>query len=318
MRRFVSGILAAILVLGCGQSRKNNKPAAPTTRDFPLVEVPVMITEPQERLEWLAIHMWDRFTDTGKLYYSDSLTLNGVPVKDLEGQMGVFATLLQDMPIVTGQSVVLDWYNKLDAFQRAFPESQMLPKMVGITTKYLYDPNSPVRNEDLYLPFVKALSESPLIDPDYRARYAWDARNCALNQTGSIASDFTFIDTAGKRRTLHSIKAQRLLLIFGNPDCTACKEIVETLEGVPELQSLIDGGELKVVDIFIDEEIDLWKSKIPSYPSKWINGYDPYYIIRGDKLYNIRAVPSVYLLDEDKRVLLKDCPTERIFPAILN
>lgn len=318
MRRFVSGILAVILVLGCGQGKKNSKPVAPTTRDFPLVEVPVMITEPQERMEWLAAHMWDRFTDTGKLYHSDSLTVNGVLIKDIEAQMGVYASLLQEIPIVTGKSVVSAWYNKLEAFQLAFPESNMLPQLVGITTKYLYDPNSPVRSEDLYLPFVKALSESPLIDPDYRARYAWDARNCALNQTGTIASDFTFIDTAGKRRTLHSVKAQKLLLIFGNPDCTACKEIVETLEGVPQLQSLIDSGYLKVVDIYIDEDIDLWKSKAATYPSKWINGYDPNYIIRGDKLYNIRAVPSVYLLDADKRVLLKDCPTERIFPAILN
>jgi hypothetical protein len=190
--------------------------------------------------------------------------------------------------------------------------------MVALTTRYLYDPNSPVRSEDLYLPFVRALAESELIDPDYRERYAWDARNCALNQTGSVAADFTFIDTSGKRRTLHSIKAEKLLLIFGNPDCQACKEIVETLESVPQLEQLISSGTLKVIDIYIDEDIELWKSKSASYPAKWINGYDPNYVIRGDLIYNIRAVPSVYLLDADKRVVLKDCPTERIFPAILN
>ncbi|MBR5402615.1 MAG: DUF5106 domain-containing protein [Bacteroidales bacterium] len=317
MRRFVSGFLAVIMLFGCGEGKKSKAPA-PVSRDFPLVEVPVMITEPGERIEWLAAHMWDKFTDSGMLYKCDSLTVNGVLLKDIEPQMGVFTTLLQELPLASGQSVVEAFYNKLEAFQLAFPESNMLPQLTALTTQYLYDPNSPVRSEDLYLPFVKKLAESPLIDPDFRARYAWDARNCSLNQTGTVATDFPFIDTAGKRRTLHSIKAEKLLLIFGNPDCQACKEIVETLESVPQLQSLIVSGALKVVDIYIDEDIDLWKSKSASYPKNWINGYDPTFDIRGDKLYNVRAVPSVYLLDADKRVILKDCPTEKIFPAILD
>ena len=318
MRKLVSGILAAILLIGCGEGKKSKAPTPHATRDFPLVEVPVMLTEPQERIEWMAAHMWDKFTDTGKLCASDSLTVNGVPLKDLESQMGMFTTLLQELPLVTGKNVVGAFYNKLEAFQEAFPESNMLPRMTALTTQYLYDPNSPVRSEDLYLPFVKKLSESPLIDPDYRARYAWDAKNCSLNQIGTPATDFPFIDTAGKRRTLHSIKAERLLLIFGNPDCQACKEIMETLESVPQLQDLIMSGALKVVDIYIDEDIELWKSKSASYPANWINGYDPNFDIRGDKLYNIRAIPSVYLLDADKKVILKDCPIERIFPAILH
>jgi len=277
-----------------------------------------MITDPSERMVWILNHFWDKFTDTGHLYTTDSTTVNGVKLEDAETQIGVFATLLQEVPLVTGQSAVSAWYNKLEAFQRAFPESNMLPEMAALTTRYLYDPNSPVRSEDLYLPFVKSLAECPLIDQDFRARYAWDARNCALNQTGTVATDFTFIDTAGKRRTLHSIKAELLLLIFGNPDCQACREITETLESVPELSSLIDAGHLKVVDIYIDEDIELWKSKSSSYPKSWINGYDPGFVIRSDKLYNVRAVPSVYLLDAEKRVLLKDCPTEKIFQAILN
>lgn len=309
---------AALLLSGCGRGQKGKDTPVTTTRDFPLVEVPVMISGPEERLEWLAAHMWDKFTDTGKLYACDSLTVNGVLLQDVEKQMGIFATLLQELPLVTGQGVVGAWYNKLEAFQQAFPESNMLPKMTELTSRYLYDPNSPVRSEDLYLPFVRKLAESPLTDPDSRTRYAWDAHNCALNQTGTVAADFPFIDTAGKRRTLHSIKAKKLLLIFGNPDCQACKEIVETLESVPQLDALITSGYLKVVDIYIDEDIDLWISKVDTYPKKWINGYDPNYDIRGDLLYNIRAVPSVYLLDGDKRVLLKDCPTERIFQAILD
>ena len=32
--------------------------------------------------------------------------------------------------------------------------------------------------------------------------------------------------------------------------------------------------------------------------------------VQNTPLYNIRAIPSVYLLDRDKRVILKDVPTD--------
>ena len=52
---------------------------------------------------------------------------------------------------------------------------------------------------------------------------------------------------------------------------------------------------------------------MPVYPDNWYNGYDPDYVIREDILYNVRAIPSLYLLDKDKKVLMKDAPQERLF-----
>ena len=171
--------------------------------------------------------------------------------------------------------------------------------------------------EDLYLPFVSALAQSALIREDYRAGYAWDARVCALNPTGSTAADFTFIDSEGRRRTLHSVKADRTLLIFGNPDCKACRELVELMEGYPEIQARISDGSLKVVDVNIDEDIDAWKAHKADYPAQWLCGYDPGFTIRKDRLYSVRAIPSVYLLDAKKTVLLKDATPEKILKALL-
>ena len=104
------------------------------------------------------------------------------------------------------------------------------------------------------------------------------------------------------------MKAEYVLLVFGNPDCTACRELVESMSSVPEISALEASGRLKVVDIYIDQEIDLWKERMASYPKYWIIGYDPDYVIRQDIIYDVRAVPSIYLLDKDKTVLLKDAP----------
>lgn len=84
----------------------------------------------------------------------------------------------------------------------------------------------------------------------------------------------------GRSRTLYGVKADLLLLVFGNPDCHACKE------------------------------------HIPQCHASWINGYDPDFVIRTDLVYDVRAVPSLYLLSADKTVLLKDATTEQFFAAM--
>jgi hypothetical protein len=75
-------------------------------------------------------------------------------------------------------------------------------------------------------------------------------------------------------------------------------------------------GRLAVVNVYIDEDIQAWRSYMPIYPEEWYNGFDPDYLIRGEWLYNVRAIPSLYLLDKEKRVILKDAPENKVFSAI--
>ena len=70
---------------------------------------------------------------------------------------------------------------------------------------------------------------------------------------------------------------------------------------------------MDVLNIYIDEDLKAWKEYMPVYPEDWYNGYDPDYVIRTDVLYNVRAIPSLYLLDKDKTVIMKDAPDTRLF-----
>lgn len=276
----------------------------------------MMITEPAERMAWLGEHFWDRYMATDSLYYSDSVTVNGVKMEDLEKQVGIFVTLLEQGAPESSERAMTTLYTRMEAFQQTFAEANLLPELTGLISRYLYDPNSPVRSEELYLPFVQGLSNCQLITGLDRARYAREARLCALNRPGTRAADFRFVDTAGRSHTLYGIKAEMMLLVFGNPDCHACKELQAALEESEELSGAIASGELKVVDIYIDEDIEAWKKHIPEYPTTWMNGYDPAFVIRTDLLYNVRALPSLYLLSADKTVLLKDATTEQLFAAL--
>ena len=312
--RFLIGLAGLLCLLSCGP-RKSATPA-PADRPFPVVDVPAMMEEPQQRASWLALHFWDRFMAPDSLYRCDSLHINGVSAEEVEKQLGIFATILVQNMAPNGPEAMTRLFRQAESFQQAHPDGNLFPRMNELVIKYFYDPNSPLRDERLYLPYAQGLAGSDLIDPTLRQRYAWEASLCALNAPGTKASDFTFIDTAGRRRSLYGVKADLTLLIFGNPYCQACRELQAVMEGDEGLSAAIESGQLKVVDIYIDEDIEAWKRQKADYPASWINGYDPAQIIRTDLLYNVRALPSLYLLDADKTVLLKDCTPGQFFAAL--
>jgi hypothetical protein len=81
---------------------------------------------------------------------------------------------------------------------------------------------------------------------------------------------------------------------------------------------MISDGKMAVLNIYIDEDLQAWREYMPIYPEQWYNGFDPDLVIRTDKVYNVRAIPSLYLLDSEKTVLLKDADLERLFAVMQN
>ena len=277
----------------------------------PLPAVPSMITDVREVNEYIATHFWDEFF--GKACSCDSTQVNGVVKKEVEKAFGMYVTLLENKcgkDFATKAMSV--FFKEVERFGRDHEPSQVFRFFEKVVPKYLYDPNSPVRDEDLYLPFVSGLSVSDLVSEDMKPAYSYDASMCSINRGGTSAADFSFTDLKGRRHNLYGIKADHILLFFANPGCPACKEITGMIEGNRPLQRLINEGKLAVVDVYIDRDIADWKAYAAEYPASWYSGYDQDYAIRQGVKYNIRAIPSLYLLDSEKKVVLKDAPPERI------
>ena len=55
-----------------------------------------------------------------------------------------------------------------------------------------------------------------------------------------------------------------------------------------------------------------WFAYMSHYPKNWINAFDADGVIRSDTIYCLRAIPSLYLLDAEKRVICKDAPLEEV------
>ncbi len=108
------------------------------------------------------------------------------------------------------------------------------------------------------------------------------------------------------------------MLFFSNPGCTSCKEIIDEIGASGCIHPMIAAHRLAIINIYIDEEVQKWRDYLPHYPKDWINGYDYTFSLRDSGLYDIRAIPSLYLLDEQKRVLMKDAPTANVLEYLEN
>ncbi len=316
--RLLSLLAAAFLSAACGS--KSVRTPAPQTRQFPMALVPTAISDDAMRLSYMADHYWDEFFKPvpENVWLRDSTHTEGVGDEELEQNVGNYVTFLSYIPVSEAQNDVDRFFTQLETFQKADTASNAFSKLVSLICRYLYDPNSPARNEDLYLPFVKRLASSSLTDPAMRPIYEYEAKLCSMNRYGTPAADFTFTDLAGRVRSLYSVKAEWTLLFFSNPGCPSCRHIIEALEKDAHVTEMISDGRLAVVNVYIDQDLPEWKAYAGNYPADWYTGYDQSYKIRTDQSYNVRAIPSLYLLDSEKKVLMKDAPEEKVIAAIDN
>lgn len=313
MRMRISSVMAAVsavlIVAGCGQRKAEQFQALP----FPDVLPPAMMEDPQDRAEYMAQNMWNSLTDPSRTYPCDSLLVSGVRRTDVEQKFANWTQVLGMSSRPVAEKSVSRLYDRALACEKKDTSSNVFETFASLVDKYLFDPNSPLRDEDLYGAYASRLAAYEGYTEVQKEKYARDARLCALNKVGTKAADFRFADRRGKIRTLYGVEAPYTLLFFSNPGCEACMSIINVLKEDPQISGMISSGRLKVLNIYIDEDLDAWRSYMPIYPDEWYNGFDPDFMIRNETLYNVRAIPSLYLLDSDKTVLLKDAPENRMF-----
>jgi hypothetical protein len=69
---------------------------------------------------------------------------------------------------------------------------------------------------------------------------------------------------------------------------------------------------LTILTVYPDEDLDEWLAHLPKMPANWVHGYDKGMKISREKLYDIRAIPTIFLLDKDKKVILKDVSVDAV------
>lgn len=301
-RFFLTGF--AFLFLGCGDCASPGDSGGSSSLGdegdslhFVLPSIPSVISDVEGRREYLALHYWDNF-DFARLDFLAHDSLMGVALG------GYIQILTMTTPEVVAQSLDSVLSRSLSLGYDSFS------RFTSGLEHYLYNPNSPVRNEDLYLCVLRFTVGAAALDDIYKVRSRSQLEMVLKNRVGDRAFDFGFVDHLGQSSTLYSLRSSYTILFFNTPDCDDCSRVKSYIGGSLVFTGMVDSLELTVLGVYTGSDYSLWFDS--SYPSLILNTYDSRGDITRDRLYDLRALPTLYLLDQHKRVILKDCSIEAI------
>ena len=288
MKRWIYIVATILSVLGCAP--RQGKTTQAKSYHFRYVQPPIQIAE-EQRVAYMQEHYWDRFDFADTLWTTKA---------DTTEMLQAYATYLANFVGPLNQEPIRKLMTKASVSKKMFDYFVML------SDKVLHDPNSPYRSDELYIAVLEAQLASPHYDKYEKMAPEYDLRIVSQNRIGHKANDFDYTTKSGRRSNLYSLKNDFVIVYINNPGCAMCRDITEALKQSPIISDLQQQGRLRVLAIYPDENLDEWHKHLSDMPAEWINGYDKGCHIEKENLYNISAIPALYLLDKQKRVLVKD------------
>lgn len=267
----------------------------PVRKEFSMPTIPEGLSTVSQRADYLAEHYWDHFdfSDTGYIH-----------LPEITEQ--VFVDYLDILPHTGRQNAESSITEMLAQTIDKDTTGMMYPYFLDLYKSYLHDPNSPMRNDEYYIPVTGFVLADTLSDMATKERAGFDLSMMKKNRVGQIATNFSYRLTSAKRGTLHKIQSDYILLLFYNPDCHSCSQTIDYLKQSELINSYLQEGSLKILAVYPDSDLAVWKKHLGDIPAAWINCYDKDQSVKNRLLYDLKAIPTLYLLDKDKMVLLKD------------
>lgn len=268
---------------------------AQAQQSFPYPAIPDTLRSVEQRAGYLSEHYWDNynFADT-LLLKSKEVTEQGfVNFIDIlnrfnldNASKGVAHKDIARKDIARKDITRKDITQKgIACFTRkAFSNAAAKERFENLIEHYFEDQLSPVRNDRVYLIFLEEMKNSPCFDETEKERIAFKIKTTNKNLPGDIAINFNFKDENGKEHQLSDYKDQKVILYFYDPDCENCHEVSAWLK-----QQTIP-ADIKVLKMIADNHI--------SY------------------MYSLKNMPTIFLLDKENKVILKDCTAQELIENI--
>jgi thiol-disulfide isomerase/thioredoxin len=140
-------------------------------------------------------------------------------------------------------------------------------------------------------------------DPAFVNRVKGRVLKSKLNPVGFPAANLALTTPSGGKTDLYSVSAPWTILYFFNPGCEACLPVTDELS---KLYNAHKNKGIRIFAVYMDQKKEEWLSYIRSKNLDWIHGFDPAGPSTIEQKYDIYAMPMIYLLDKDKKVISRD------------
>ncbi len=265
--------LLMLLAAGCS----NNKKSTEITESYPLPSVPSEVTDPHQRASIICARFWN-----DAIFPSQPGDSVSPALEQAMANFAAIATMASEP-----DSVRLGVGEML----RKGGEDYIMP----LAERYLFSPDSPLRNEETFLMFLEAAPEwerTGLLKPQV-----------LKNRVGTTAADFKFIDSKGRHGSLSEfVKTNGTTMVyFFDSECNVCKDLL------PNARAIAEAEGLTVLAVCPESNADSFDTVISLFPDDWTIARDLGEIDAND-LYNLPNLPSAYIIDPILTVLAKDRP----------
>ena len=160
-------------------------------------------------------------------------------------------------------------------------------------------------NENIMIDILKNAKQQSFV-PDWKKQsITQQILIYQKNKVGTQAANLNLKDFGDKEYLLNNVKSKYTILYFYDPECSNCSEITPKMKG----WFYVDGPKnATILAIYINQDEQEWSNYIRenTYPPRWINLWDKNESDKMREKYWIESLPAIYVLDENKKVILKN------------
>ena len=141
-----------------------------------------------------------------------------------------------------------------------------------------------MRNDRVYALFLEDMAKSPYFDETEKERIGFKLKQARKNLPGTQAINISFMLEDSKPHQLSDYREKKIILYFYDPDCENCHKISAWLD-----KQTIPAG-ISLLRIVADNRLST--------------------------IYGLKAMPTIYLLDKENKVILKNCTPEQLMETL--
>ena len=194
--------------------------------------------------------------------------------------------------------------------QQAENQPPLYDYLLHEAEELFFNATSPWRNEELFLHILQ-------YDLDHHGSTFKGSRREHLyrlirkNRVGQPACDIRLQMRNGSRKRLSDFSGRYLLLVFFDPECGPCMEVLNLLRRSTDVDRLIRHDRLTLLTVYTDHHPDTWAEIKAHFPMQWQVAIDADQVVE-DQHYDLKAMPTLYLLSPQQHVVLKDADVSDI------
>ncbi len=131
-----------------------------------------------------------------------------------------------------------------------------------------------------------------------------------------VAENFRAMTAEGRVVELDSLPTGRLtILVFFDPDCKVCRQTLFGLKHSSLVKQLISEEVLQVMTVHVGYEERLWREMLGDMSETWVKTTQKT-DMRDSKCYDLSDLPALYLLDADRKIMVRASYAEQLIEAL--